>query len=466
MRNGSSDNRTAPSQSPSSSSAGDSYIGSFISLTSKYEIRYEGVLYYLNPQDSTLGLKNVKSYGTEGRKKDGPQIPPSDKVYEYILFRGSDIKDLQVKPSPPPQVEEPIHNDPAIIQSQFAAGPSSSSKPVPVGGGSLTEFSTYMEATAPNMGSYPSVLLPQQSGAQVGAHGPSQIPLNTNFSSHAMPMPGKGYSGAMSGNAFAQQHQNPSANTLFSTLQNFVEASPMPASTPINLPSLSTNLALSFTPAVLKADALSMYPLPSSAQNVNKSEAANIDQLQPRLPEIASTQRIFPVQKDMSVLNSASSSSLSAITNPVIQAPLLPSQPPRQELTEEFDFEAMNEKFKKDELWGYLGKVMHRDNLEGVHYNTTVCQTSGDEEGDGMTTEADSKPAYNKDDFFDSISCNTTAQRGRNVPNRFSERMKQDTETFGQFQQRSHPVYGGHRAGRGLDRNPYGWGRWGGYMRQ
>ncbi|KAI5058561.1 hypothetical protein GOP47_0026731, partial [Adiantum capillus-veneris] len=77
-------------------SCSDAYVGSLISLTSKSEIRYEGFLFTLDTEKSTIVLKDVRSFGTEGRGTNILRIPPSSKVYDYIIFRNTDIKDLSV----------------------------------------------------------------------------------------------------------------------------------------------------------------------------------------------------------------------------------------------------------------------------------------------------------------------------------------------------------------------------------
>lgn len=93
------------------------YLGSKISLISKAKIRYEGILYTIDPQQSTVALAKVRSYGTEDRPVDSP-LPPKDEIYEYIIFRATDIEDLQVSEPPRPTcLQEAFpHMDPAIIQ--------------------------------------------------------------------------------------------------------------------------------------------------------------------------------------------------------------------------------------------------------------------------------------------------------------------------------------------------------------
>lgn len=77
-----------------------------------------GTLHEINPEASTIALENVISHGTEGRRNGVGEIAPSTSVYEYIVFRGSDVKDISVaddvkenKAPIPPQVPD----DPAIL---------------------------------------------------------------------------------------------------------------------------------------------------------------------------------------------------------------------------------------------------------------------------------------------------------------------------------------------------------------
>lgn len=88
--------------------AGDiPYIGSKISLITTSDIRYEGILYTLNREESTIAVQNVRSFGTEGRRF--PEVPMSNEIYDFIIFRGKDLKDLTVLQGAP----ERSHNSPA-----------------------------------------------------------------------------------------------------------------------------------------------------------------------------------------------------------------------------------------------------------------------------------------------------------------------------------------------------------------
>ncbi|KAI8981095.1 Scd6-like Sm domain-containing protein [Pilobolus umbonatus] len=81
---------------------GVNYIGSKISLVSLNDIRYVGILHNVDSLQSTVALQNVMSYGTEGRKqRQEDEISASENLYDYVVFRGSDIKDLQVTEPPP-----------------------------------------------------------------------------------------------------------------------------------------------------------------------------------------------------------------------------------------------------------------------------------------------------------------------------------------------------------------------------
>lgn len=52
----------------------------------------------------------MRSFGTEDRETQYP-VAPQTQVYDYILFRGSDIKDIRVLNNVPS-----LPNDPAIMQ--------------------------------------------------------------------------------------------------------------------------------------------------------------------------------------------------------------------------------------------------------------------------------------------------------------------------------------------------------------
>ncbi|PPR89181.1 hypothetical protein GOBAR_AA31505 [Gossypium barbadense] len=526
----------AENSSSKSASTADSYIGSLISLTSKSEIRYEGVLYNINPDESSIGLRNVRSFGTEGRKKDGPQVPPSDKVYEYILFRGSDIKDLQVKSSPPTPPTPPINNDPAIIQSHFPHSVSTTTSMPSAASGPLTDLTSHNTQMGLAGFNFQAALPLYQPGGNIGSWGASPQPPTANGSGLAMPMYWQGY--YASPNALPHLHQQTllrpspglsvppsmpqpmqypnfnaslpagSANLHSSSLPE-IPPSLLPASTSSHMftssslssatssslpPAPSATLAsetLSASlpnkapspappPATLSASSPALAPLTSSSPELNSiaPPIANKRSEIPTLPYqsasqvassvigvsnsihvetstqslvtpgqllqsgstvVPSSQPAVTAHKDVEVVQVSSSLSpepsvpvVSEAQPPLLSLPVSSHVAPKSsrpvtKFTEDFDFVAMNEKFKKDEVWGHLGNSSksHTKDKEA----DAVDEYGSQDEDDAEIPKIQTKPVYNKDDFFDTLSCNALDNDSQNGRPRFSEQMKLDTES-------------------------------------
>ncbi|KAL0408814.1 UNVERIFIED_CONTAM: protein decapping 5 [Sesamum radiatum] len=540
----------ATSRSGGGGASADSYIGSLISLTSKSEIRYEGILYNINTEESSIGLRNVRSFGTEGRKKDGPQVPPSDKIYEYILFRGSDIKSHYPRPAPPP-------TSLPTAPSGSLDGPHSGQMGLP--------GSTFQ-----------SGLPLYQPGGNLNSWGPS--PPNANGSGLAMPMYWQGFYGTPNGlpqlpqqsllrpppglslPPSMQQMQFSGFNSSLPTAGSSLPTANLPDYHSSLVPSSTGSSSLTSTSLPASTLSLSMPPLQpvslSSETMINPlANKATITAIStsspgPGLPSLAhlptsvpdnagvplavskpvpipgptalpqqaisqpgtsvsvasgsvltesptpllitpgqllhsgpatatAPQPLQTVQKDVEVVQVSSKPSAEP-TVPVVteaQPPILPLPPnsraqkpngsayhmrnnyrgrggrgsgisrPVTKFTEDFDFTAMNEKFKKDEVWGHLGKSNKSLSKEKEGNGSDIGEDDSQDEDVAELPKIEVKAVYNKDDFFDSLSCNALDNDPNNGRTRYSEQMKLDTETFGEFSR-----YRGGRGGRGPGR--------------
>lgn len=99
------------------------YIGKTIALISNTDNRYVGLLESIDSEKGVVTLRQVRCFGTEGRKGWGPQeIYPNHNVYDSVAFNGNDVKDLNILDVPLEQVQP-------VVAPQAVAGEQSVPRP-------------------------------------------------------------------------------------------------------------------------------------------------------------------------------------------------------------------------------------------------------------------------------------------------------------------------------------------------
>ncbi|GFZ12204.1 decapping 5 [Actinidia rufa] len=272
----------------------------------------------------------IKSFGTEGRRKDGPQVLSSDVVYEYIFFRGNDIKDLQVISSPPVQSTPALTNDPAIIWYHDPHSISASSSFPYTSAVPATNFSSNAQLGLPNStfpgnlprnqpvgsfgswGSFPPppangngidvpTFWPQQSGSSVGvSHLQQQILLQTKQSLPVSPLmqqqkQNPTVKASLPGDAlhFAESSR-PLLSTVYTGLPNTASSVPPPSDLPSSVPNRqSATLPSKLSPNLMPNNSINALPtvtLGSHSPLVSPFMASSLDG-NPVVPPIMEVQQ-------------------------------------------------------------------------------------------------------------------------------------------------------------------------------
>ncbi|CAG8560490.1 10747_t:CDS:10 [Diversispora eburnea] len=410
------------------------YIGSKISLISRSDIRYVGILHSINSTDSTVALEQ----GRRGNSSE--EIPPSDNVFEYIVFRGSDVKDLHVCEAPAQQqsITPQVPNDPAILGVRFRFAP-----PPPLGvqpppnftGASLNPF--YLQQLN-NLSESTAKEAEQPKSQQQKEHGAPDKVEDHKTDKQATALKNFVKTGTSTRSTASTSTSN---NTR---IENTKEAPS--SSTAVAVENLAKKVSeLSITPKETNGDKPGVV-------NNNRSTPSNN-----RLPGMGG----HLVQQNRRARGGRRNFNPNYDRNriPVPQS--------------DFDFESSNAKFNKDELVKeVVKKIVPNHEIKDDESSDNNTLGLEEEEEDILIPPAESY--YDKaKSFFDNISCETKerleqqgpdGRRGLSVAERRqkqSEERRLNLETFGQVSIDGGRYRGGYRSRgyRGSGRGGYRGGR-------